>query len=163
MVLKIVKLLLLVFFGFVVFSGILFFLTSFFGWYGYKKWEHRVHSTTRTESIKRGVFVKDLKFDYSDEYSKHLGGFSPFIERGFTFGKHSSKETIELTGSKYPYQLSFNNTPVEGITIYLDEDQLQKFDSSNSSWGYMGMPNLSDTIIVKAKIGNMRPIDIKVW
>jgi hypothetical protein len=56
---------------------------------------------------------------------------------------------VPLTGSDFPYQLSFhfkNNTSKIGLLIR--DSSLMKFDSSNTRWGYLRTPELKDTIIV---------------
>ncbi len=81
---------------------ILGFASSYIGWYGYKKWKYRVGTSSIEESRKRGVFEKELNFQV-DSFAGSLGDFKPYIERGFRYGNHSSKETVPIANSLYPY------------------------------------------------------------
>lgn len=138
------------------------YLSSYIGWYGYRKWEHRSASTSLQESINRGVFVKELNFKI-DSFSGPSFDFKPFIERGFRFGKDSAGETVPIAGSQFPYQLSFNYRPIQQIGVTIRKDQLSKFDSSNAVWGYLKLPMLPDTIILDIKGENIKSGLIKVW
>lgn len=136
--------------------------SSFFGWYGYKKWENRASTLSIEESKERGVFVKELDYKI-DSFSGALKNFKPYIEKGFKYGYHSSKETRDLINSQYPYQLSFNYRPTENVTILIRSDELKKFDSSNNSWGYLKYPNLKDTIILDIGGDGIHSGNVKVW
>lgn len=98
-----------------------------------------------------------------DSFSGILTDFKPFIEKGFKWGYHSSKETVPLETTNYPYQLSFNSRPRQEITITIREDQLEKFDSSNAVWGYLKQPVLPDTVILEIRGENIQSGIIKVW
>lgn len=138
------------------------YLSSFVGWYGYKKWRYRTASQSIKESKERRVFVKALHYKV-EGYTGKLGNFEPFIEKGFKFGYHSSKETRPLENSAYPYQLSFNYRPDTILTVSIRNDQLIKFDSFNTSWGYLKEPTLPDTIILTINGENIQPGIVKVW
>ncbi|MBZ5858557.1 hypothetical protein [Flavihumibacter profundi] len=159
---KVFKLLFAVIVFFVLGYFALGYISSFVGWYGYKKWRYRVSTSDIEESKKRGVFVKELHFQI-DSFSGTLENFKPYIEKGFKFGLHSSKETIPLKNSNYPYQLRFNYRPSNEITILIREDELIKFDSANASWGYLKHPEITDTIILIIRGENVHSGNIKVW
>ena len=140
------------------------YLSSYIGWYGYQKWRHRVGTNNIEESKRRGVFIKELHYRV-EGYSGDLAGFTPYIERGFTYGRHSAKETVPLSGSNYPYQLSFSYMPSAKFGVLVQEQDLKKFDSSNAVWGYMRQPFLSDTVTLDVGGENIPKgtAVIKVW
>lgn len=138
------------------------YLSSYIGWYGYKKWTYRTGSKNIVESKVRGVFVSDLKFQL-DSVGDAIPNFRPFIEKGFKFGKNSLEETVLLKNSNYPFQLNFDSRPTNNITILIREDQLSKFDSSNASWGYLKSPQIKDTIILIVRSESTNSGIIKVW
>ena len=139
------------------------YLSSYVGWYGYKKWKHRVGSTDISESKRRGVFVKELNFKV-EGYSGQLHGFKPFIERGYKYDYHTSEETAPLTDTDYLYQLSFQYKRNQNFGVLILDDDLNKFDSSDAVWGYLRYPKLSDTITLQiGGEGVSREARIKVW
>lgn len=159
---KIFKLL----FAMIVFLGLGFlalgYISSFVGWYGYKKWRYRVSTSDIENSKKRGVFVKELNYQI-DSFSGTINNFKPYIEKGFKFGLHSSDETVPLKNTDFPYQLGFNNRPSNEIFISIRKDQLIKFDSANACWGYLKQPQLKDTIILIIDGENIHSGIVKVW
>lgn len=138
------------------------YVSSFVGWYGYKKWQFRVATSNMEESKKRGVFIKELQFQV-DSFSGKILDFKPYIEKGFKYGLHSSEETVPLFNSNYPYQLSINFHPSERIGILIKEGELKKFDSSSSTRGYLKYPDLKDTIIMEIIGKNIHSGIIKIW
>lgn len=92
-----------------------------------------------------------------------MEGFRAYIEKGFRYGYHSEEETVLLTNSNYPYQLSFGYNRYAGIGVLLRKDQLKKFDSSNLTQGFLKYPNLRDTIIVNIVGENIHSGVIKIW
>jgi len=141
------------------------FISNYIGWYGYKKWEHRVSSKSIDESKKRNVFVKDLNYKI-DSTNLDNFNFAFFIEKGYKFGKHSSKETKVVKNSKYPYNFSFNH-PDQSIGILIPKEVLSDFDSANLTRGYLKNPHLNDTIylIIGGQDSKGKNIygNIKVW
>jgi hypothetical protein len=138
------------------------YLSSFVGWYGYKKWRYRTSTISVDESKSRKVFVKELNFRISG-FGDTVDNFHAYIEKGFRYGYHSSEVTRLLTNSKYPYQLSFNFHPRPNITVFIKSDNLVKFDSSNSSWGYLKYPFLKDTIELEIHEEGTKSGKIDVW
>jgi ABC-type multidrug transport system fused ATPase/permease subunit len=135
------------------------YLSSYFGWYAYKKWEYRKHSASIQESMRRGVFLKELNYKI-DSFNGYQFRFEAFIERGFKWGRHSSDVTIPIEGSNYDYQFTYNYSPKQMIFITIEKDEMNKFDSAG---GYLKQPKLSDTIILKVEgVGNETG-KIKVW
>ncbi|RYE50676.1 MAG: hypothetical protein EOP48_19365 [Sphingobacteriales bacterium] len=139
------------------------YFSSYVGWYGYEKWKYRVGSVDIAEAKQRGVFVKDLHFSV-EGYSGDLYGFTPFISKGYRYGYHTSKETIALTDSKFPYDLSFQYKRNQKFGVLILKSELNKFDSSDSVWGYMEKPFLPDTIVLEIGGENIpKNARIKVW
>lgn len=138
------------------------YLSSYIGWYGYKKWKYRVATTSIEDSKKRGVFVKELKFSV-DSFSGPIGDLQPYIEKGFKYGLHSSEKTVPLTGSNYPYQLSFNFNSSAKMGLLIKESELKKFDSFDMTNGYLKNPELKDTIIIDIAGENIHSGVIKVY
>jgi hypothetical protein len=138
------------------------YISSLTGWYGYKKWQHRVASIDVDESKQRKVLVQILNYKMSNS-DMRVPNFTPFIEKGFRYGLHTSKETRPLEKSDYPYQLSFNYRPTEEMTILIGKSELQKFDSTNLSWGYLRMPLLKDTIFLDVYQFGKNIGSIAVW
>jgi hypothetical protein len=138
------------------------YLSSWVGWYGYKKWVHRKASQNIKDSKERGVFQKALSFKVEGPIDG-LAGFEVYIEKGFKYGYHSSDETRDLGNSAYPYQLTFNYRPDSITTVLIRKDQLIKFDSADAVWGYLKKPELPDTIILTVYRENSDSAIIKVW
>jgi hypothetical protein len=110
------------------------------------------------------VFVKELNFQIIG-YHGELNGFKPFIEKAFTWGYHTSEETVPWPNTQFPYRLNFNYRPTKDITVLIRQEDLIKFDSANASWGFMRESKLSDTIILTIggeKISSDSAF-IKVW
>lgn len=137
------------------------FLSSYIGWYGYRKWEGRKMSSSVSEAKARGTFVKRLNY-ISNPDEMNVQNFEIFIEKGFRYGKHTQDKTILLTNTLYPYQLSFNYQPGNYITVRISKTDLEKFDSSNSNWGYLAMPSLNDTITLELFKNGKGPTFIKI-
>lgn len=138
------------------------YLSSYVGWYGYEKWKHRVATSNIDDSKRRGVFERELQFQV-DSFDGTLGDFRPYIEKGFRYGRHTSEETIPITDSDYPYQLSFDYLRRAEFGVFIREDQLSKFDSANVVWGYLATPHLPDTVILTIVGENAHSGQIKVW
>ena len=138
------------------------YVSSFVGWYGYKKWLYRVATSNLEESKARGVFIKELQFQIDGFPVKKIN-FRPYIEKGFKYGLHSSRETVPLANSNYPYQLSFHLQVSEKIGVLIKDGELKKFDSSNSTRGFLKYPILKDTIYMEIIGENIHSGIIKVW
>lgn len=162
MMIRIVKYVIIVAALLVIGIFLLGYLSSFVGWYGYKKWRYRVLTSTIAESKNRNVFVRKLSYQILD-FGDSLDNFEAYIEKGFRFGYHSSEETRQITNSRYPYQLSFTAHPRQNISINIIQDNLTKFDSSNSSWGFLKDSVLKDTIELEIHEQGVHPGKIKVW
>ncbi|MEG0928959.1 hypothetical protein [Chryseobacterium sp.] len=150
-------------------------LNLYTGWYGYGYWKYRTGTTTIAESKKRNVFVKELHYKFVEPITIKDFYFKPYIERGYKFGMNNENETHTIKNSKCPYNLSFewkNNPSVmkdktkinNSISVFINKDDLNKIDSSDANWGYLGNPYLKDTIRVEYSDynGNKTGI-IKVW
>ncbi len=130
--------------------------------YGEQNWIFRKMSYSVVESVERRVFVR--KLDYKvDSFSGPEFFFEAFIEKAFTYGHESVKETILMEGTEFPYSLSFNSRPTPVLGIFIKRDQLSKFDSSNSVWGYLKRPYLADTILLEIRGEGIKSGIIKVW
>lgn len=115
------------------------YVSSLLGRYGYKKWKHRASTQSIEESKARGVFIREVHYRV-DSFNGPLGKFKPYIEQGLRYGRHSSKQTMPLELTSYPYQLSFSYRPMGNVTILIKSEDLKKFDSANNSWGYLRSP-----------------------
>jgi hypothetical protein len=139
------------------------YLSSYIGWHGYGKWKYRNGTTSIQESRERGIFVKELNYKV-ENYSGRLYDFKPYIEKGYKYGHHSSKVTVPLSNTKYPFQLSFQYQRNQGFGVLITNADLKKFDSSDAVWGYMKHPQLPDTIKIEVVGENIpRSAIIKVW
>lgn len=143
---------------------LVYYVLDFISGMGYDKqhWTYRKKSRSSNESIERGVFVKTLNIRI-DSFSGRNFEFEAFIEKAFTHGHKSAKETLVLLNTNYPYRLSFNSRPTPEIGIYIREGDLSKFDSCNSVWGFLKHPELKDTITLEIFIEGIKSGVIKVW
>lgn len=157
---------------FVALGAFLYYLFGVFsssvGWYGYRKWEHRIGSTSIQESKRRKVFVKELNFMIIDSNNLKGFDFKPYIERGFKYGKHSMNETVIERQSNYPYNLSYERNKNDSIALDIFIEDKKKLDSSDVNWGFLKNPYLKDTIriqIIGAKDSRGRKKNgiIKIW
>ena len=141
-------------------------INKYFGWYAYKKYDLRRYSNNIEESKKRGVFIEELKFEVEPD-SLNIIGQDFFIEKGYKWGKHSSKKTITLESAKYPYQISFN---IKNSIYHLNLINNTSCDSCDLNACFLKEPYLKDTLIIKVfrqkgtKIINFENVGrIKVW
>lgn len=107
--------------------------------YGYEKWKYRRYTRGNIEESKRRkVFVKQVPYIVVPDTIKTDGVF--YIERGYTYGKHSMDDTriLSLKGTKYSFQLMYKNLSI----VYLEKDNPNSKDSLND----FGL-NLKDSII----------------
>jgi hypothetical protein len=130
--------------------------------YGEQNWIFRKMSYSVEESVERGVFVRKLNHRV-DSFSGPEFYFEAFIEKAFTYGHKSVNETILMEGTQFPYRLSFESRPIPELSIFIKRDQLSKFDSSNSVWGYLKSPYLIDTIVLEIRGEGIKSGSIKVW
>ena len=141
-------------------------LNVYVGWYGRKPWKFRVGTSQIEESKKRGVFVRELNYKIIDSQNLNNFKFIPYFEKGFKYGFHTSKKTNLLKFSKYPYNLGFDRNKKD--SIYLDIQNKENADSSNSVWTYYREPKLQDTFTIiidgsKNKKGVEIKGTIKIW
>ncbi|WP_303850184.1 hypothetical protein [Apibacter mensalis] len=123
----------------ILFLAFLVYLSSYIGWYGYEKWKYRRYTRGDIEESKmRKVFVKQVPYIVDPDTIKTEGMF--YIEKGYTYGKHSMDDTKVLTikDTKYPFQLMYKDLSI----IYLEKDNPNSKDSLND----FGL-NLKDSII----------------
>src|SRR3954453_18688335 len=76
-------------------------INSYFGWYSHEHYKYRKGSTDIPEAKQRGVFIRQLNYKV-EGYSGDLYGFTPFIEKAYTWGYHTSQETKLWTNTNYP-------------------------------------------------------------
>ncbi|EZH71292.1 hypothetical protein ATO12_11050 [Aquimarina atlantica] len=146
-------------------------INSFSGWYGYEKWKYRRYTYGDIiSSKKRGVFVKDLEYSIELDSINYSFDLNVFVEKGFSYGKHSSQETIVLNETDHPYQISlpirdttqqisFNVHMNDTINTYKDNGvillkkpfikdtltvDLSKFDNSSRKWNSIGKIKIWD-------------------
>jgi hypothetical protein len=136
------------------------YINSYFGWYSHQHWKQRKGSMDINDARKRGVFVKEL--DYKVEgYSGDLYGFKPFIEKAYTWGYHTSEQTVPWTNTNYPYQISFSYARSSNFGVLLTNEGDAQVDSSGR---YLKSPYLNDTMILEiGGEGVPRGARIKVW
>lgn len=96
-------------------------------------------------------------------YSGPSFDLHPLIEKAFTHGHSSVKETLLIQSTEYPFSFTFNESPFQNVRVILQEEDLQKFDSSNLHRGYMRRPELPDTVnlYLFPVVGDT--VSIKVW
>ncbi len=137
-------------------------LSNYFGWYAYKKWEYRLRSINIAESKERSVFIKELNFKIDN--FRDLPDFKIYIEKGFKFGKHSSKitDTAWLSQSNFPYQICFTQFPDTLVRVELSRIEQSKADSADTYSLYLKKPDLPDTLILKVSSHENEGV-IKVW
>lgn len=117
-------------------------VNSYFGWYGYEKWKYR-RSTfgNKTESIERKVFIKELEFHSSID----LDSFHIYIEKGYKFGHHSSRDTRLVTDSKYPFQVSYEFRDKTKLISY-EISNKNTYDSIDNITIFLRKPYMKDTL-----------------
>ena len=149
--------------GLILIAGysLLWIMSKGIGWYGYEQWKYRHGTTSIDEAKRRKVFSKELNFKV-ENYSGELYNFKPYVEKGFTFGHHSSEVTVPIK-TDFPYQLSFDYTNHQGFGIFIKEQELSKFDSAGAVWGYLRQPFLKDTVVLEIRGEGIHSGEIKVW
>lgn len=140
-----------IFYTFILLFVILLFLiiaNTYFGWYGYKKWEPRRSTFGKVEESKnRGVFVK--KISYKKEKKDNIE-FDLYIEKGFRYGIHSSSDTRIIEDSEYLYQLPkpIDVLPDDIAFVILNSTS---FDSIFNHNILLEKPQIKDTIIIELR------------
>lgn len=143
------------------------FINSFFGWFGYKKWEYRRATYgNQVESISRDVFVKKLNFKSNFDTIN----FNAYIERGFWYGYLNSNDT-RFENSKFPFQISYNSLDVKK-DVYLDISKVPaSLDSIDRGFYggsiiFLSQNKFNDTLVLCIKKFE-QPYDsigyIKIW
>ncbi|PQL94633.1 hypothetical protein [Apibacter adventoris] len=138
-----------------IFGVFLIYLSSYIGWYGYEKWKYRRSTRGDIEQSKmRKVFVKQVPFIVVPDTIKTEGMF--YIEKGYTYGKHSMEDTRVLTmeDTKYPFQLMYKGFSI----IYLKKDNPNMKDSIHRDEIWLKSPIIRDTIyyrLLKSKGTNV--------
>jgi hypothetical protein len=117
------------------------------------------------EAKKKGVFVKELHYNVNGFES--LPDLKPYLEKGFKYGEDST-HFVPFVNTSFPYRLGFNRYPVDGVFIYVQDEEINKFDSSNGSGfhgasGFLAKPKLRDTITLGIRKNNVLSGTIKVW
>jgi hypothetical protein len=124
-------------------------INSYFGWYGYERWKYRKGTYgDKTESLRRGVYIKDLKYISNVD----LSYFKVYIEKGYWCSYSSLEETRFKENIKYPFQVSLKTSDSIKNVVYKIVNY-NKFDSINNNildiCVYLSKPSLKDTIILK--------------
>ncbi len=125
---------------------ILILINSYFGWYGYKKWNYRIDTRgNKEESIRRGIYVRDVFFEVVPaDLDVH---FNAFIERGYSFGYHSNKDTRVGIQTNFPFQVSFPQSDTISKFSY-SLFKSTTLDSAGTHCVYLRDSYLPDTIYV---------------
>lgn len=92
------------------FAGCRSFYALYDGYYMYDKDKYRRFTDSKEESIKRGVFVRDLNYQIDIPVVKNV-----YIEKGFRWGSSSAK-TIVLT----PTDTFSNNEPNKPYNVIVE-------------------------------------------
>jgi hypothetical protein len=124
------------------------YINSYFGWYSHEHYKYRKGSTDIAEAKQRGVFVRQLNYKV-EGYSGDLYDFTPFIEKAYTWGYHTSEETKPWTNTDYPYQVAFSYKRSSNFGVLATEETLSKFDSSTGNLILLKQPKLTDTITLE--------------
>lgn len=117
-------------------------------------------------SKSRNVFVKTLHYKIVEAENLHDFKFTPYLEKGFKFGLHTSEETNIVMNSQFPFNLSYDRNKKDSIALNILN--MEKADSSDVVWAYFKKPKLNDTIIIEIdgaenKNGKFISGKIKVW
>lgn len=141
-------------------------MNAYGGWYGYQKWKYRGGTTTISESKSRKVFVKTLHCKIVEAENLHDFKFTPYFERGFKFGLHTSEETNIVKNSQFPFNLSYDRNKKDSVALKILN--IEKVDSSDGVWAYFKNPHMSDTIVIEIdgarnRKGKFISGKIKVW
>ncbi|MFZ4927870.1 hypothetical protein [Chryseobacterium sp. Mn2064] len=139
------------------------FVSNYAGWYGYSKWKYRTATDNIQESKNRYVFVKQLNYKIVDSAGYKNFHFTPYFEKGFKYGKHSSEDTRIIHNSAYPYNICYERNLNESITLRFTEDSVKKLDSSDAVWGYSKTPYLKDTLTLIIEGRHKHTGLIKIW
>lgn len=146
---------------------VVFSLIYFNGWFGYEKWKYdRITFGDREESIRRQVFVKDLKYYSSIKLKK----FQIYIEKKYKYGYIDRLSTRFENNNKYRFQVSFdgldsNNERFYNVYNFKDFDSL-KNELFQRPIIYLKEPVLRDTLILQIlKFKNTKDSIgyIKIW
>ena len=138
------------------------YLLSAVSWYGGMKWRDRISSDSIEEAKSRGVLVRELHFKVVG-FKDSMTDFHAYIERGFRYGLHSSKETHVVSDSRFPYQFNFTRHPDEDVSVSIVQDNLAKFDSTDEFRGFLQNPVFKDTIQLEMHEDEADSGKILVW
>ncbi|MGN7757505.1 hypothetical protein ACTJIV_08500 [Chryseobacterium sp. 22532] len=139
------------------------FASNYIGWYGYSKWKYR-HGTDNIQMSKnRNIFIKQLNYKIIDSAGFKNFRFTPYLEKGFKYGKHFSEDTRIIQNSSYPYNICYERNLKDSIVLRFTEDSVKKLDSSDVVWGYSKTPYLKDTLMLIIEGPREHAGLIKIW
>ena len=144
-----------------IFLFVVYFSSSYFGWYGYEKWKYRRSTRGEVEeSKKRNVYIKKLNYQVLPDNLNV--NFTAFIEKGYFYGFHSMKETrIVSNKSSYPFQISFSQMDIKNdIYFSLNQEIIHKYDSIDRYCVYLEDMFIRDTIYIYVIKNNRDSIGI---
>jgi len=133
------------------------FINYYFGYYANHPWKRRIWSDNKNESLRRGVFVKDLEC----KSTISLDTLEIYIERGYRTDVRGYEYTNFFENTNFPYQIRhihskyknkqikfylLNNNSVDSI-----ENINNEFDYCRIMFGYLKEPKLKDTLYFKIK------------
>nr|WP_314491118.1 hypothetical protein [uncultured Chryseobacterium sp.] len=141
-------------------------LQAYGGWYGYQKWRNRAKTASVAKSKSRKVFVKTLQYEIIDAENLYDFTFTPYLEKGFKVGLHTSEETNIIKKSEFPFNLSYDRNKNDSIALKIMN--IEDADSADVVWAYFKNTELHDTMIIKidgARNRNGKFISgkIRVW
>jgi hypothetical protein len=137
--------------------------SSYIGWYGYSKWKYRHRTDSIQTSKNRNVFVKQLNYEIVGSAGYKNFRFTPYLEKGFKYSKHSSEDTRIIHNSSYPYNICYERNLNDSIVLRFNEDSVKKLDSSDVVWGYSKTPYLKDTLMLIIEGQQKHTGLIKIW
>ncbi|WP_336518614.1 hypothetical protein [Pollutibacter soli] len=135
--------------------------SSYIGWYGYKKWQHRKRSASILESKERNVFLTQLR--YSVEGDIKMNNLEVYMEKGFYYGKHTSKVTDTSHRENFPYQITFRNPDDKRLFIFIPEEEFSRYDSCASHSIFLKIQEFTDTLELHVLDSAGTSATIKAW
>jgi hypothetical protein len=130
-----------------------------------RNYQKRKLTNNIDDAKKKGAFVKELHYKINGFHD--LPDLKPYLEKGVKFGEDST-DFVPFVNTSYPYRLGFNRYPADSVFIYVQDEELDKFDSHNGTGsygasGFLAKPKLPDTITLGIKKNHIVSGTIKVW
>jgi hypothetical protein len=142
------------------------------GYYGYDKNKIRRHSQSKEESIRRGVFIKDLNYSLEIPIVKKV-----YFEKAYRWGRNykithtlTKKDTLARFDNEVdkPYNISIEYLKdYNGADIYFPKNSFNVIDTVFSDTLYLNV-FVHDSLKVKInsaseRENNYKKIKLKIW